>query len=164
MRALMQASMEQDADAFERIERLVDYILRAFFEYAPSKPRDAGSKPADGLLCAWEDVERYASCHVLPFVTRLLLGDAASQGELRSDYAVATAPGVVPFSTWVRSRSASELVEPPSFRTTLEALKREVDENTNRTTGGGPAWGDKSEQARFAAVLKRRLDSLLSSP
>ena len=168
MRALMQASMEQDADAFERIERLVDYMLRAFFEYAPSEPRNAGSKPANDLSCTWEDVERYACHHVLPFVTRLLLGDAALKSGLSCDYAVANAPGVVPFSAWMRSRGGAGQAESPSFRTTLEALKKEVDDNTvtegARTTGDGPAWGDKSEQARFAAVLQRRLDSLPSSP
>lgn len=168
MRALMHASMEEDADAFERIDRLVDYILRAFFEYAPPKPRDAGLKPASDLLCTWDDVEHYTCHHVLPFVTRLLLGDAALQSKLRYDYDVASAPGVVPFSEWVRSRGDSRQAKTPSFRETLEALKKEVDENTvtkgARTTGGGPAWGDKSERERFAKVLDRRLGSLLSSP
>jgi len=164
MRSLMQASMEQDADAFERTTRLVDYVLRAFFEYAPSKSRDAGGRPRDELQCTWEDVERYACEHVLPFVTRLLLGDGALAGMHEDGYDVATAPGVVPFSEWVRSRGGSEQVEAPRFRTTLEALKKEVDENTNRTTGGGPAWGDEREQARFAAVLKVRLKSLESQP
>ena len=166
MRSLMQASMEQDADAFERTTRLVDYVLRAFFEYAPSKSRDAGGRPKDELQCTWEDVERYACDHVLPFAARLLLGDGPLAGMHEDGYDVATAPGVVPFSQWMRSRGGSEQAKVPTFRETLKALKKEVDENTvadgARTTGGGPAWGDKSEQTRFATVLGVRLKSLES--
>lgn len=166
MRALMQASMEQDADAFERTTRLVDYVLRAFFEYAPSKPRDADGRPKDELQCTWEDVKRYTCDHVLPFAARLLLGDGPLAGMREDGYDVATAPGVVPFSQWMRSRGGSEQAKVPTFRETLEALKKEVDENTvtdgARTTGGGPAWGDKSEQTLFATVLKVRLKSLES--
>ena len=162
MQQCMPCAMEEDAQAFERMSALVQYVLATCLAYTGEEPR-----PVPGLKTeapwathlsnkyTWTTVQTYLEEHVLPFVARLLLGE----GKAAQAVGVAQAPGVVPFKEWLASLESEYEFEPPPFVATLQAMIEDVDVMRANNEPGRANWGPKTEQEWAQLAFAARLDA-----
>ena len=182
MQKCMPCAMEEDAQAFERMSVLVQYLLATCLGYTGEEPRPIPGVKAvkangadtveklEKLLAAadkeapwatymsnkytWTTVQTYLEEHVLPFVARLLLGE----GKAAQAVGVAQAPGVVPFKQWLAALESEYVFEPPPFAETLKAMIADMKELGDAEEPPNADWGTKTElnwaRRAFAARLE----------